>query len=325
MRCLAVGAAVALLLIGPKAKAFAGPNAKVFDGSNAKRVAAQSQSPTAITECGDITQAGNYIVENDLVLEVSEQQDLGMETCLTISASRVKIDLGGNTIAVACSNPFLCDPEFNVPGGIGVEVTAGANNVSISNGAVENYVYGIVADQDNSLSVSNLLLAAVVGVTLSDVSQSTVRGITYFGAGQNEHSTNGPLLYVSGGSHNSFSNLTGDTGTDVGIVDAVEIVGSNANSISQLNLENDSSCSNAALLLTGGSSLNLVTGNTIFDDCGAGIEVDSGGRLNFIVGNSVTTISPPDVFAMLDENPKCGSDFWFLNTFSDASPSSCIH
>lgn len=331
MRCLAVGAAVALLLIGPNAKGFAGTNAKRF--ANAKRVAAQSQLPTPITECGDITQAGNYVLENDLVLEVNEQQDLGMETCLTISASRVKIDMGGNTIAVACSDPFLCQPEFGVPGGIGIEVAAGADSVSISNGAVENYVYGIVADRDYYMSLTNLALTAVVGVTLSDVSQSAVSGITYEGAGENEHSANGPLLYVSGGSHNSFSNLSGDTGTDIGIVDAVQIVGSNANSISQLNLENDSSCTNAALVLSGGSSFNLVTGNTIFDLCGAGIEVDTGGRLNFIVGNTVTTISPPDVFALLDENPKCGSDFWFMNTFSNetdpslvsASPSSCIH
>jgi hypothetical protein len=333
MRYLAVGAAVALLLIGSNAKVFAGANTKWSGGSNAKESASQSQVPTAITECGDITQAGNYVVENDLVLLVAGQQDFGMDTCLTISASRVKIDMGGNSIGVACSDPFLCLPQFGVPGGIGILVAAGSDSVSISNGAVENYVYGIVADHDYYMSLANLALKAVVGVTLSDVSQSAVSGITYEGAGENEHSANGPLLYVSGGSHNSLSNLSGDTGTDIGIVDAVQIIGSNANSISQLNLENDSSCSNAELLLTGGSSFNLVIDNTLFDLCGSGIEVDAGGRLNLIVGNNVTTISPPDVFAMLDGNPKCGSDFWFLNTFSNetnpslvsASPSSCIH
>lgn len=333
MRSLVVGAAVALLLIGPNAKGFAGSNAKRFVGANAKLFSPKQALPTPITECGDITQAGNYVVENDLVLQVNEQQDLGTETCLTISASRVNINLGGNTIAVACSDSFLCDPEFNVPGGIGIDVAGRANNVSISNGSVDNYVYGIVADQANSLSVTNLALTAVVGVTLSDVSQSTVGSITYEGAGENEHSANGPLLYVSGGRNNSFSNLSGDTGADIGIVDAIQIDGSNANTISQLNLENDSSCSNAVILLTGGSSFNLVTGNTLFDLCGSGIEVDTGGRHNVITGNDVTTISPPDVFAMLDENPKCGSDFWFMNTFSNetdpsldsASPATCIH
>jgi hypothetical protein len=335
MRYLAVGAAVALLLIGSNAKVFAGANTKWSGRSNAKESAAQSQVPTAITECGDITQAGNYVVENDLVLLVAGQQDFGMDTCLTISASRVKIDMGGNSIGVACSDPFLCLPQFGVPGGIGILVAAGSDSVSISNGAVDNYVYGIVADQDYYMSLSNLELTAVVGVTLSDVSLSTVNGITYFGADADEHGTNGPLLYVSGGSHNLFNNLSGATGTDIGLVDAVEIDGSNANSFSQLNLENDSSCTNAALALSGGSSFNLVASNTIVDTCGAGIEVDTGGRLNFIVGNTVTTISPPDVFAMLDENPKCGSDFWFLNTFTNegdrdpsdisASPSTCIH
>src|SRR5271163_4723034 len=159
MRCLVVGAAVALLLIGPNAKAFA--------GARAKR-SAQQTVPTPITECGDITQAGNYVVENDLVLQVTDA-GFGTQTCLTISASRVSINLGGNTITVACLDPYECEPELGVPGGIGIEVAAGANNVSISNGAVEDYVYGIVADQANNLSASNLTLTADVGVTLSDV------------------------------------------------------------------------------------------------------------------------------------------------------------
>jgi hypothetical protein len=332
MRCLAVGAAVALLLIGPNAKGFAGSNARRFVGVKANRFAPQPALPTPLTECGDITQAGNYVLENDLVLQVTDE-GFGTQTCLTISASRVSINLGGNTITVACTDPYECQTEFGVPGGIGIEVAAGANSVSITNGAVDDYVFGIVADQANSLSASNLALTADVGVTLNNVSQSTVKGITYSGADEREHATAGPLLYVSGGSNNSFSNLSGDTGADIGIVDAVQIDGSNSNTISQLNLENDSSCSNAVILLTGGSSFNLVTGNTLFDLCGAGIEVDSGGRRNIITGNDVTTISPPDVFAMLDENSKCGTDFWFMNTFSNetdpglvsASPASCIH
>ena len=175
MRYLAVGAAIALLLIGSNAKVFAGANTKWSGESNAKVFAAQSQVPTAITECGDITQPGNYVVENDLVLLVSEQQDLGMDTCLTVSASRVKIDMGGNAITVACSDPFICPLAFGVPGGIGIELAAGANSVSISNGGIEGYAYGIVADQDYYMSLTNLALTAGIGVTLSDVSLSTAK------------------------------------------------------------------------------------------------------------------------------------------------------
>jgi Right handed beta helix region len=318
MRCLALCAAIALLLIGPNAEGFA----------------AQRRLPIPITECGDITQAGNYVVENDLILQVSEP-DFGTETCLTISAPRVKIDLGGNTITVACSAPLSaqCPPDLGVAGGIGIEVATGANNVLISNGTIEDYVYGIVADQAYYLSASNLALTADVGVTLSDVSRSTVKGITFRGADTRYHATAGPLLYVSGGSNNYFSNLSGETGSDVGIVDAVQIVGSNANSISQLDLVNTSSCSGADILLTDGSSFNVVTGNTLFNLCGSGIEAETGGQRNIITGNNVTTESPAYVFALLDENKNCGSDFWFKNTFSNeffpgltsASPGSCIH
>src|SRR5208283_5251110 len=129
---------------------------------------------------------------------------------------------------VACANPFDCSSEAGVPGGIGIEVAAGASSVSISNGAVEDYVYGIVADQAHHLSASNLALTADVGVTLSDVSQSTFKGITYRGADTRYHATAGPLLYVSGGGNNCFSNLSGKTGSGVGVVDAVQIVGSNS-------------------------------------------------------------------------------------------------
>src|SRR5271156_4437185 len=99
MRSLVIGAAVALLLIGP--------NARQFVGVKANRFAPQPALPTPITECGDITQAGNYVLENDLVLQVTDE-GFGTQTCLTISASRVSINLGGNTITVACTDPYEC-------------------------------------------------------------------------------------------------------------------------------------------------------------------------------------------------------------------------
>ena len=320
MRGLIVSAAVALLLIGPNA--------------NAKRFAAQQRSPIPITECGTITRPGNYVLQNDLVLEVSEQ-DLGTETCLTVDTSRVSIDFGGNTIGVACLAPLPseCLSELGLPGGIGIEVESGADSVSISNGTVQDYVYGIVADQAYYLSAANLNLQVDVGVTLNDVSYSAVKDISYEGADTRYHATAGPLLYVSGGSHNYFNNLHGVTGTDVGIVDAVQIIDSNANAVSNSDIENASSCSGADILMTDGSSFNIVTGNTLFNLCGSGVEVDTGGRRNVIAWNNVMVESPPFVFAMLDENSNCGSDLWFLNTFSNefyadlvsASPSSCIH
>src|ERR1700683_3644556 len=95
----------------------------------------------------------------------------------------------------------------------------------------------------------------------------------------------------------------------------------------------NTSCGGTDIRLSHGSSFNLVTNSTLFDDCGGGIEVDAGSRHNIIIGNTVTVASPADVFLMLDQNPNCGTDVWIDNVFSNifapgqssASPASCIH
>ena len=67
---------------------------------------------------------------------------------------------------------------------------------------------------------------------------------------------------------------------------------------------------------------------------GNGIELDLGDQRNFILNNTVTIATTASGFyAMLDQNPNCGSDIWINNNFSNlfmpgqisASPASCIH
>jgi hypothetical protein len=98
-----------------------------------------------------------------------------------------------------------------------------------------------------------------------------------------------------------------------------------------VNLEN-TSCRGTDILLSNGSSFNVVTNSTLFDECGSGIEVNMGSRHNAIIGNNVTIASPRNVFAMFDQNPECGSDVWIDNSFSNifaagqisANPTNCI-
>jgi len=63
------------------------------------------------------------------------------------------------------------------------------------------------------------------------------------------------------------------------------------------------------------SSYNWVGSNQINGDAVNGIEVDSGSEHNTIEGNNVEVLSPPPYFAMLDQNPACGSNLWMNNTF----------
>jgi hypothetical protein len=320
MRRFVLGVAVAIFFILPNSKGFAAP-----------RVPAQS-SPIPITECGDIAQPGNYALQNDLVLAVYSNPPVGGD-CLTVSASHVNINMQGFAITASCPN-FPCPPFFYGPvGAAGIHILNGANHVSISNGTVEDFVDGVVGESD-FLSASDLVLEADVGLTLNEVSYSTFANITYFAGDPREHAFNGPILSLNGGGYNAFVSVKGNVANDSGYSTGIEVANSNNNLIFGATMQNDSVCGGGAdILLTGGSSFNAVLESSLFDDCGGGIEVDTGGAHNLIFGNSVTILSADGGFAMVDQNPECGSDLWFKNSFSNestpgeisASPSSCIH
>ena len=303
MRRINIGAAIAILIVGLNAQAFAAP-----------------KSPIQISQCENITRPGNYVLANDLELDASDGN------CLVISASNVQINLGGLTI----SSP--CDPySFCPSGGIGIAIASGANQVSISNGSVEGFVYGIVAE-GNRVTGTNLNLTAVVGITLNGSSNSIFTNITYEGADTEYHGTNGPILYLEGGGQNMFRNVSGEVGCDLGGPDGIEVVNSNGNLISGVTLEN-TSCGGTDILLSDNSSSNMIMNTDLFDDCGGGIGIEAGSGHNMIIGNNVTVASPADVYAMFDENPNCQKDIWMGNTFNNifdtgevsASPASCIH
>jgi hypothetical protein len=314
MRGVTVSAAVAFFLIVLCGQGFAA-----------------QRSPIPIFDCENITRPGNYLVANDLVLTATSQGFGEGGNCLVISSSHVNVDLGGWSITVACPPLSYCPPEYGVVGGIGIEILNRAAQVSISNGTVAGFVYGIVGE-GSQISATNLELIDVVGISLDDVAYSSFTNISYKGADTEYHGSNGPIVYLNGGGGNVFANLNGQVGTDLGLgPDGIEIVNSNFNLISSVNLDN-TSCGGTDVLLSSGSSYNAVMNINLFDECGGGIEVDKGSRHNLIRGNTVMIASPADVFAMFDQNPNCGSDVWTGNSFSNifsasqssASPLNCI-
>jgi hypothetical protein len=294
-------------------------------------------SAVPITDCETITQPGSYVLENDLVLAASTPSYGAGGNCLVVSSSRVKIDLGGHTINVGCPPffPSACPLEFGPVGGIGIDITSGSDFVNISNGTVENFVYGIIAESDhNRISITNVELTAVVGLTLNDVSHSAFTNVDYHGADTSIHPSNGPIITLNGGGKNIFINVSGAVASDVGKPDGIALLNSNTNLISGANItETSLECGGADILVSDGSSNNAVTNSNLFYLCGSGIEVDAGSRRNLIFGNTVSIASPMDIFAMVDQNPNCGSDAWINNSFSNmfaagqisANPASCIH
>jgi hypothetical protein len=322
MRRVAISCAVALCLLMVSTRGFA-----------ARKFAAQNP-PIPIADCETITQPGNYVLANDLVLTASVLGVGQGGNCLVISSSHVKIDLNARKITVACPPFNVCPEELGPVGGIGIDILNGADFVQISNGSVDNFVYGLAAEAENEhVSVNNLTLRAVVGLALSDVSFSAFTNIAYQGADLRDHGSNGPILQINGGGKNIFSNLSGAVESDAGPPDGIEVVNSNSNLISGVNVTDNSSCGSTDVLLSNDSSSNIVFNNTLFDLCGTGIGVDVGSRHNLIFGNTVAIESPIDVFAMLDQNSNCGSNVWAGNSFSNlfaagqisASPANCIH
>jgi hypothetical protein len=317
MRLVAVSAAVAFCLIAASTSGLAAQN-----------------SPIPISDCENITQPGDYVLANDLVLTASVLNAGQGGNCLVISSSHVKINLSGRTITVACP-PFSlsdCPAELGPVGGIGIDIVNGADFVKISNGSVDNFVDGVAAEA-NHISVANLELRAVVGLALENVSYSAFTNIAYEGADLRYHGSNGPVLHLNGGGKNIFWNLSGSVGSDVGQPHGIEVMNSNTNLISGVDLSDNSSCGSIDVLLSNGSSSNVVMNSTLFDLCGNGIEVALGSRRNVIFGNTVSIAAPMSVFAMIDQNSNCGSDVWAGNSFSNifaagqisASPANCIH
>jgi hypothetical protein len=287
--------------------------------------------PIPITDCETITQPGAYVVENNLVASYTED-------CLVISSSHVSVDMNGSAITSACppSNPG-CPPIQS--GGIAVHITNGADHVSISHLVVENYSVGISAEADHT-SVAGASLNAIAGISLNNASYSTFTDVSYTPADKNYHSPNGPILFLTGGSHNSFS-FTIATSDSSGVVNnepGIVITNSSHNVIEGA----DISCSAEAeagpgILLTQESNHNYITNNNVFVLFGNGIEVDLGSDHNVIQNNVVEIEAPPPgsgppFFALFDQNPDCGSNVWTDNTFGNgeapgqisASPANCI-
>jgi len=121
-------------------------------------------SATPITDCEDITQPGNYVLTNDLVLYAGDGYGFGGD-CLVISSSQVNIDLGGWAITAACP-PYPYCPGAEAPvGGTAIHVMKGGDHVSIANGGAgsdEGFYYGIVGEPDH-ISASNITVIATMG------------------------------------------------------------------------------------------------------------------------------------------------------------------
>jgi hypothetical protein len=296
----------------------------VFVVSGAKGFVAQAAS-IPITDCGSIAQAGTYVAENNLVAPFDQD-------CLVISSSHVRIDMNGKAITAACLSPS-CIPTGS--GGIAVHITSEADHVSISHLVVENYVSGIVVEGDHT-SVAGASLNAFSGISLNNVHHSAFTDVAYTPANRSHHPINGPIVSVAGGGHNTISLANAQSNSQIGVVSeapGILITSSSYNLIEGGDiLAGGNAVTSPGILLTGQSNHNSIANTNIVVFEGNGIEVDLGSDFNLIQSNVVEILASPGFFALLDQNPNCGSNIWIDNIFSNdfakgqisANPASCI-
>jgi Right handed beta helix region len=284
-----------------------------------------AKPPIPLTDCETITQRGNYILENDLVLTLDAGGGNG--NCLVINSSHVNVDLNGRAITCILSAgfPIPCSPNFSLTG-IGIDIEA--DHVSIANGGVRDFAVGIFGEADH-ISATNLVLATDVGIILNDVRYSAFADIGYGGLGLVGPEESGPVLTVSGGGNNTFTSINSPVNSFEGII----ITNSSNNVIEGADLFcSAEGVAGPGILLTQDSNHNFITNSNIFVLFGNGIELDLGSDNNVVQNNAVETIDPPGFFALFDQNPDCGSNVWTDNTFSNlfppgqisASPANCI-
>jgi hypothetical protein len=158
---------------------------------------ARAQSPIPITACETITKKGTYALANDLVAPFGSD-------CLVISSPHVTIDMSGWAIIAACpSSEPLCPPiEL---GGVAVQITSGADHVSILSLTVQKFATGLVTEADYT-SVVGASLFGSGGISLNNVSHSTFTDVSYSPA---DPHIGGTILSVNGGGHNTFTFVSG--------------------------------------------------------------------------------------------------------------------
>ena len=284
----------------------------------------KTTSPTTITACGTISTPGDYVLASDLVLTVNDPSYGEGGDCLDITASHVSIDMQGWSITVSC--PDSCLPEEYGPvGGDGIHIMSGANYVSISNGEVNDFLYGLVAEGNHTTVDGFTTVDAVIGISVSNAYNNAFSGIAFDSDDLPYHFSVGPIISVAGGGHNSFSNVSGIAGGGFESPQGIVISNSSYNSI----IGADVSCEaeeqvGPGILLTANSSHNSIVKSTVDVLYGNGIEVDLGSNYNDVLYNNVSILSPEGFFAMLDDNPRCGHNIWVDNSFTNASPTSCI-
>ncbi len=269
--------------------------------------------PNQITSCGCVIgAAGDYKVIAPL------NQSPGGSFCLEVDAPGVRLDLGSNSITGPPSSP----PPSEVLN-VGIQLTKRAAKAIIVGGGATISSFEVGVEIQGGGSFVSDVKADQNGEGI-DLNSSDVQ-LTQIDASNNRD--NGLNLFSA--SENRISNLTANGNASAGIwvsniSDANRISSFQANSNGDVGVRISALVCGAAISgppchQRGGRGNYLIGGDASGNQVGIFTEK---GSMSTIIGNTATMNAQAD---LEDDSPNCDGDLWFGNTFTIASPSSCIH
>jgi hypothetical protein len=292
--------------------------------------------PSQITTCGCVIDApGEYRLAGPLT------QSIIGATCLEVDATKVLLELGGNSIIGAFTQPSTATTALRMPPhrgcnatdafepgepDIGIRLAARAENSVLVGG--EAIISGFA---DCGVQIESA--GAIVSGLKADgngfgIELNHAHGVQLVAVEASNNLANG--LSLTGASANQIDDLIADNNGD----DGVMIYGqSSENRLSGFQTNSNGNgievtpyfCGSSASRLIGclphGGHGNVLIGGEANGNLGYGISMYEPGS-SAIIDNTATMNG---TFDLIDEASDCAHNLWFGNTFATSSPSACIH
>ena len=277
----------------------------LFCASRAKAAPIPPPTPITSSTCNDfITASGAYILQTDI--GPCAPGDVG----IWISVSNVTLYLNGHTLNGSTAAES-CDGFVGVFAASFDETTLISGINVIGPGKLSNWQIGVESTHSTKSSVSFTKVSADCSASVDSYGISidgTTSQWTLLGNVVQEPGINSAGLVLGGRGHYVAGNSVNDT---LEIIDCTDCVV----------FGNFASSDSGGIYVSGGSN-NQILANTTENNTGySGILLTGGTTGNLVTLNRSLNNTPYD---MEDDSPECGTDKWLRNNFKTANET-CIH
>jgi parallel beta-helix repeat (two copies) len=255
----------------------------------------QADPPVSINSCQTITTRGHYKLVADLT---------SFDTCITVNASHVHLDLNGHTIT----------GPFNFADGPSGIMVVGVTHVDINGpGVITNFGRGVDFEGVDFSEVKDVTSTSnFFGFVVNRDSNNNLSEKNWF-RGNTSTANNQHGFTMNGASDNNFLNNVASNNGALGIL----IVDGSANQLKS----NTTNGNGQVGINAGGAGGHTVNDNTANGNGIVGILLPGGSTGNSVKGNTAQSNVSVD---LRDDNANCDNNVWMSNIFTTANQP-CIH